>query len=120
MKTVEEAAKEYVNKKFDKDGVLIDGLFPSLKALFKEGADFRQPEIDKLKQQLEKATKWVSVDEELPEKNVPILLKDKKGFIKEIGFRIGELFFVFNRNSSGGYHEIYFTKITHWRPIYFE
>jgi len=59
MKTIEEAAREYSCG---------DGLELS----FKAGVDFAQ--------------RWYSVDEQLPENNVPVLIKNELGF-----YGVGEL-----------------------------
>ncbi|MCL2651970.1 MAG: DUF551 domain-containing protein [Candidatus Azobacteroides sp.] len=99
MKTIEEASSEYSG-----DNNNYTTLFTQQKKeAFKAGIEFAQ--------------RWIDVKDELPEDNMPILLKDRNGFIKEIGFLIGNAFFVFNKNSQNGYHEIYNTKVTHWRPI---
>ena len=82
MKTVEEAAREYAQKtdRANAEWVAKD---------FIEGAKYAQ--------------QWISVDDELPERGVLVLTKDKNT-IYFVCVYTGEVWYPFD-------------DITHWRPI---
>ena len=98
MKTIEQAAKEYAQRMEDEDGYV--GCTPCWEVAFVAGAKFAQ--------------QWISVDDELPEDNGSVLVKNKHDR-KSIGFYIHHYkdWAVATYNSESAD----FGKITHWRPI---
>jgi len=103
MKTIEQAAVENTAKKFDNRDVLIDTLWDSINDSFKAGVKFSQ--------------QWISVDDELPDANIPVLVRTSYGKF-DICHRSekdekGDIFWINDmrpQHSNG--------EVTHWRYIY--
>ena len=83
MKTIEQAAEDYAKiDKANAEWVMED---------FKAGIEFAQ--------------RWISVEEELPENGITVLIKDKNGYNGLKCRRYGEWDYIKPKT------------ITHWRPI---
>ena len=92
MKTIEEAAREYIGKK--------SVLEPHLTGLAKK---IREYAVEDFTEGVKYAQRWISVDDELPERGVLVLTKDKNT-IYFVCVYTGEVWYPFD-------------DITHWRPI---
>ena len=91
MKTIKQQIEEKAKE------VYLDSDPFAWASAFKEGANFA----------LELANKWVSVEEELPEENTVILVKNTYDILT--GKRTGSYFIDIGNRTIG--------KVTHWRPI---
>jgi hypothetical protein len=94
MKTIEQAAKEYVDNNgwWKRDDQPLT--YQEHQETFKKGVEFAQ--------------RWISVEDELPESGKTVLIQDKNSYVGLACRRYGDWDYKYKK------------MITHWRPITFK
>jgi len=91
MKTIEEAAMDYLEDIAPSNPDFDFSILESEYEAFKAGVEFAQ--------------EWISVEKELPDGGITVLIKDKNNMIGMACRRFGDWDYKFKNT------------ITHWRPI---